>query len=231
MVKRRKRGRKKTRRKVAKRRSNRSLWVRIVVLLAVLLAGYIVYLDFQVRHQFTGKRWSLPARVYARPLELYAGLELSAEQFVTELKALHYRPVVSPREPGQFSRNKNEFHLISRPFDFWDGQEASGNVRLTFSGGKLARLTDARSSQALSLLRLDPVLVGSFYPAHNEDRVLLQLDEVPVSLTDALIVIEDSGSGVPAETTSVQRVRAATECQHTRAATSELSANTRAAAR
>jgi penicillin-binding protein 1B len=191
MAKRRKRGRKKTRRKAARRGTNRSLWVRIAVLLVVLLAGYIVYLDFQVRHQFAGKRWSLPARVYARPLELYAGLQLTAEQFVNELKALHYRPVVSPRESGQFSRNKNKFHLISRPFDFWDGQEASGNVRLSFSGGRLATLTAARGGQAVSLLRLDPVLVGSFYPAHNEDRVLLQLDEVPFSLTDALIAIED----------------------------------------
>ena len=191
MAKRRKRGRKKTRRKAARHRANRSLWLRIAVFLAVLLAGYIVYLDFQVRHQFAGKRWSLPARVYARPLELYAGLELTAEQFVNELQALHYRPVVSPRESGQFSRNKNKFHLISRPFDFWDGQEAPGNVRLSFSGRRLATLTDARGGQAVSLLRLDPVLVGSFYPAHNEDRVLLQLDEVPFSLTDALIAIED----------------------------------------
>ena len=188
MVKRRRRGRRKSRRKVV---SRRPLWIRISLLLAILLAAYVTYLDFQVRHQFNGKRWSLPARVYARPLELYAGLEMTAEQLVTELKALHYRPVVSPREPGQFSRNSNEFHLISRPFDFWDGQDVSANIRMSFSAGKLARLTDAASGKALSLLRLDPVLVGSFYPAHNEDRVLLQLDEVPVSLTDALIVIED----------------------------------------
>jgi len=188
MARRRRRGRKKSRRKVV---SRRPLWIRIVLVLGLVLAAYITYLDFQVRHQFTGKRWSLPARVYARPLELYTGLELTAEQFVTELKALHYRPVVSPRESGQFSRNNNEFQLISRPFDFWDGQDAPANVRLSFAGGRLSRLTDAGSGKALSLLRLDPVLVGSFYPTHNEDRVLLQLDEVPVSLTDALIVIED----------------------------------------
>jgi penicillin-binding protein 1B len=188
MAKRRRRGRKKSRRKVV---SRRPFWIRIALLLAILLAAYVAYLDFQVRHQFTGKRWSLPARVYARPLELYAGLELSAEQFVTELNALHYRPVATPRESGQFSRNNNEFHLITRPFDFWDGQDAPASVRLTFSGGKLARLTAAGSGAAVSLLRLDPVLVGSFYPAHIEDRVLLQLDEVPVSLTDALIAIED----------------------------------------
>jgi penicillin-binding protein 1B len=200
MAKRRKRGRKKTRRKVSRRRSHRPLWIRLGILLLVFLAGYVIYLDFKVQREFAGKRWSLPARVYARPLELYTGLELTPEQLVTELKALHYRPVLSPRDSGQFSRNKNNFHLISRAFEFWDGEEAPRSVRLSFRGGKLSGLTDAGNGQGISLLRLDPVLVGSFYPAHNEDRVLLQLDEVPVSLTDALIVIEDrnfySHSGV-----------------------------------
>jgi penicillin-binding protein 1B len=157
------------------------------------MAGYIVWLDYQVRHQFTGKRWSLPARVYARPLELYAGLELSAEQLLSELRALHYRPVINPQASGRFSRSGNDFHLLSRSFDFWDGQEAGRNLRVTFSGNRIARLSDGNSRQAVSLARLDPVLVGSFYPAHNEDRVLLQLDAVPVSLTDALIAIEDRG--------------------------------------
>ena len=190
MAKRRKRGRKKARRKAARRRS---VWGRLIVLLVILMAGYIAWLDYQVRHQFAGKRWSLPARVYARPLELYAGLEVSAEQFLTELRALHYRPVITPQASGQFSRNGNDFHVLSRSFDFWDGQEAGRDLRVTFSGNRIAKLSDGNSRQAVSLARLDPVLVGSFYPAHNEDRVLLQLDDVPVSLTDALIAIEDRG--------------------------------------
>ena len=190
MAKRRKRGRKKTRRKATKRSP---VWGRLFLFLAILLAGYITWLDYQVRHQFTGKRWSLPARVYARPLELYAGLELSAEQFLSELKALHYRPVVKASSPGLFSRNGSTIQLLSRPFDFWDGQEATRNLRVTFSGKRISTISDGISGQSVSLARLDPVLVGSFYPAHNEDRVLLQLDKVPVSLTDALISIEDRG--------------------------------------
>jgi penicillin-binding protein 1B len=112
---------------------------------------------------------------------------------MTELKALHYRPVIAARKPGQFSRNNNEFHLISRPFDFWDGQQRARDLRVSFSGNRLSRLAAGSGSGSVSLARLDPVLVGSFYPAHNEDRVLLQLDSVPVSLTDALIAIEDRG--------------------------------------
>jgi penicillin-binding protein 1B len=190
MAKRRKRGRKKSRRKAAKRRS---FWTRIVVILVILMAGYIAWLDYQVRDQFTGKRWSLPARVYARPLELYTGLELTAEQFQSELKALRYRPVASASSPGLFSRDGNNFQLLSRPFDFWDGQEISRNIRVTFSANRISGISDGGSGQPVRLARLAPVLVGSFYPAHNEDRVLLQLDEVPVGLTDALISIEDRG--------------------------------------
>jgi len=184
----RKRGR--SRRRQARRGR---LLLRLFILLALVLAGYLVFLDYQVRHQFDGKRWSLPARVYARPLELYAGLPLSPGQLSAELSALHYRPVTSPRQAGDVSRNRNVFHFISRPFTHWDGQEASHNIRLTIADGTVRKLVDGRTGSPVSLVRLDPVMVGSFYPAHNEDRVLVRLEEVPAELTNALIAVEDRG--------------------------------------
>ena len=212
MVKRRTRRRGKSRRKTAGRKSflsrlfnrrrgksrkrsarRRSILLRLFIMLALLLGGYLVYLDYQVRHQFDGKRWSLPARVYARPLDLYAGLALTAEQLSAELSALHYRAVPSPGQAGEVSRNRNVFHFISRPFVYWDGQEASNNIRLTIANGAVQQLVDDRTGQPVSLVRLDPVMVGSFYPAHNEDRVLVRLDEVPTELTSALIAVEDRG--------------------------------------
>ena len=44
-------------------------------LLSVLIisAFGLLFLDIHIRAQFEGKRWALPAKVYARPLELYAG--------------------------------------------------------------------------------------------------------------------------------------------------------------
>lgn len=190
MAKRRKRRRGKSRKKTARRRS---ILLRILLIMALGLAGYLVYLDYQVRHQFDGKRWSLPARVYARPLELYTGLPLTAEQLSAELSALHYHSVPSPRQAGEVSRNRNTFHFITRPFVHWDGEEPSGNIRLTIANGTVRKMVDERTGRPVSLVRLDPVMVGSFYPAHNEDRVLVRLDEVPVELTSALIAVEDRG--------------------------------------
>ena len=194
MALRRKRGRKKSRRKVAHRRFSwpRFSWPRLATLLLVLLAGYITWLDYQVRSQFDGKRWSLPARVYARPLELYSGRELAPDQFAAELRALDYRSVPSPHQPGEFSRNRDVFHLISRPFAFWDAEETARNLRIGFDKTRITGLTDS-GGRPISIARLDPVLVGSFYPSQHEDRVLLQLGSVPVALIDALIAVEDRG--------------------------------------
>ncbi len=165
----------------------------MLLLLLVFLVGYVGYLDFKVRQQFDGKRWSLPARVYARPLELYAGLQLTADQFAGELAALHYRPVRSASKPGEMSRNGSAFQLVTRGFVHPDGKDGPQHIRVSFSAGAVSRLASASNGKPVSLARLDPVLVGSFYPAHNEDRVLVKLEEVPQSLIDALIAIEDRG--------------------------------------
>ena len=131
--------------------------------------------------------------MYTRPLELYAGLPKTAEQFANELAQLKYRPVRCPRGPGEVSRNRSVFHFISRPFTFWDAQEVSHNVRVSFSGGQVSSLKDGKTGGKLTLVRLDPVLVGSFYPAHHEDRLLVQHHSVPPLLINTLIAIEDRG--------------------------------------
>jgi hypothetical protein len=47
----------------------------------VVLAGFAVYLDAVVQEKFSGKRWTIPAKVYARPLELFVGQKLSKDDF------------------------------------------------------------------------------------------------------------------------------------------------------
>ena len=179
--------------KKKRRRSKRKKfpWGKLLISLLVILVAYVAYLDFQVYRKFEGNRWSLPARVYARPLELYAGQSLSAEQFAAELRALGYRFVSSPHRAGEVSRNSGRFQLISRPFDFWDGREKSRPLRVSFSGPYLDRLQNDRNGKDVALARLNPLEIGSIHTARQEDRILLQLDEVPDNLIAALIAVED----------------------------------------
>ncbi|MCO6413860.1 MAG: penicillin-binding protein 1B [Thiogranum sp.] len=166
-------------------------WIKLALSVLLIAAGYVAFLDFQVYRQFEGKRWSLPARVYARPLELYAGLQLSPERFADELRALGYRFTTVARRPGEVSRNGTRFQLISRPFAFWDGEEQSQSLRAAFSSTELTALQDDRNGNTLALARLDPLEIGSIHTARQEDRILLKLEDVPEQLIQALLAVED----------------------------------------
>lgn len=158
--------------------------------LVVLGAAYVAYLDFELRRQFEGKRWEVPARVYARALEVFPGRRLTPDDFQRELRLLRYRPVLEPRRPGTYSREGDSFVVITRPFSFWDGHESSARARIRFEeGGRVGTLQD--DSGAKALLRMDPALIGRIYPSHNEDRILVRRDEVPEVLIQALIAVED----------------------------------------
>ena len=72
--------------------------------LALLAAGFTLYLDFRVRSEFEGRRFALPARIYARPLELHAGLRISQAAIVDELRQVGYREGPREGESGWFFR-------------------------------------------------------------------------------------------------------------------------------
>jgi penicillin-binding protein 1B len=156
----------------------------------VVLAVFAVYLDAVVQEKFSGKRWTVPAKVYARPLELFVGQKLSKDDFLKELDALGYRREGAVAGPGGVSVAGNNIELHSRGFQFYEGSEPSQRVRVRFSGDYVAGLTQAGGGN-LAVARLEPLLIGGLYPAHQEDRVLIKLEQVPPYLVETLVAIED----------------------------------------
>ncbi|MGB5080622.1 MAG: penicillin-binding protein 1B [Burkholderiales bacterium] len=157
--------------------------------LALLAASFTLYLDFRVRAEFEGRRFALPARIYARPLELHAGLRIAPGDVIAELREAGYREV-RREEPGWFVRDNDTLDIALRPFVFWDGTQGARRIRIGFEDGKVATVRDALG-QELPLARLEPLPIGGIYPAGNEDRVLVRLGEVPHHLVQALIATED----------------------------------------
>jgi len=189
MTRRSKRKRKKTRRILS---WSRLRWVLLAgVLLTAGFIAYVVYLDYSIRSQFEGKRWSIPARVYARPLELYPGKQISADQFENELIVLAYRKTKKPKRAGHYWRDGQHFYVITRDFIFWDSPEASTPIRLSIRDNYVVTMDHATNGEFLPLVRMDPATIGRIWPSHTEDRVLVQVDDIPPLLTQALILVED----------------------------------------
>ncbi len=166
-------------------------------LLLVLAAGglaallYGLHLDGTVRAKFEGKRWALPARVYARPLELYAGRSLSAESLERELDRLKYRKVDEPHREGTYTREGGRFLVRTRAFRFWDGAEPERELDIRIADGRVESMKDAAGGADPALVRLDAALIASIYPNHNEDRVLVRREDMPDLLVSTLMAVED----------------------------------------
>ena len=176
------------------RRRRRPLWRFFLILMMLLIAAgsaYAYWLNRRIVTEFEGKRWAIPARVFARPLELYPGARLDSEKFLLELKAAGYRRSASVQQPGTYMRQGESFRLHTRAFRFWDGGEPSRILTVRFDGGRVAAVRNARDGTKLPLARLDPARIANIYPSRREDRILVRLEEVPQPLVEALIAIED----------------------------------------
>ena len=178
----------------AKRRKNSRGWLKgllaLLILAVLVVGGYSVYLGKTVRVKFDGKRWAVPAQIYARPLELYVGAGVSADQLETELEFLGYRHVGKVFGPAQWSRKGRRFVIHTRNFAFWDGEEHARKLTVETGGSGVVGLRDD-VGRSLDLVRLEPALVGSIYPAHNEDRVLVAHNDLPDHLINGLLAVED----------------------------------------
>ena len=176
------------------KRRTASRWWQLGKGLALLALGVFVtillLLDSQVRTTFEGRKWALPAHVYARSLELYVGAPITAQALQEELEQLGYRAVEQISGPGQYRRRASHFELHSRSFTFTDGVEPARLLSVV-ADQRIEALAQADSDQPLHLLRLEPMRIGGIYPAHYEDRELLRLEELPALLFEAVVAVED----------------------------------------
>lgn len=160
------------------------------LVVAAGVAGYLRYLDATITQTFEGRRWSVPAVIYAQPLELFPGALIPLPTLLRELDRLGYREVSGAPPPGSFTRSGNLVDIHLRNFRFIEGERENQRVRLRFQQNAIVEVADLAGRQ-IPLIRLDPAAIGSFFPSHGEDRIVLAPDQVPPLLTETLKAVED----------------------------------------
>ena len=176
----------------SKRRSgNKFPYVHILIILACIFAAWVLWLDHRVQAEFAGKRWSLPARVYASPAEIYVGQAQTAGNIEKLLARSGYRNAPAAAQPGYYSRTASSIEFMQREFHYWDGRRDSRLVRVQFRDGKVRAIRDLTGQAALPLARIEPELIGRIYPDSFEDRILVAYEDVPPALIRALLAVED----------------------------------------
>jgi len=164
--------------------------VAVVAIMALLLTtAWSVYLDRVVTREFRGRLWSVPARVYAEPLDLYVGAPIAADDLEEELRRLHYRSGDPQAGPGIYRRHGGNFDLHARRVRFVDELREPQLVSVR-AGSAITGLNNSDGTE-LPVFRLDPMLIGSVFPIHGEDRIVLSPADVPPLLRKGIKLIED----------------------------------------
>ena len=160
-------------------------------LLAIGVVAYLLVLDREITHRFEGRRWSLPARVYAAPMAVYAGLALTPDELVGELRRLGYREARSRGElgVGRFLVSGGRVRATLRPFRFADAGRPALPIDVRFEAARVASVMGA--SGPLRYARLEPPVIGSFFASHGEDRLVVAPEDTPPLLIETLKVVED----------------------------------------
>ena len=163
-----------------------------MIILLCMGGVYTLWLDFQIRREFEGKKWSIPARVYATPLELYPGQSLSLAALQGYLQELGYRQAVSiGTTTGAYAVRDNSLRFNTRPVAYWDGASSAQGLAVHFQSNRITEISNIRTGEPVSVIRIEPQLIGKVYPLHNEDRILVSKEEVPEFLVNALVAVED----------------------------------------
>lgn len=160
------------------------------ILLAAIAVIWVVHLDRVVTREFQGRLWSIPARVFAAPLELYAGAPISANDLEQELRRLHYRRGDPASGPGIYRRTGNSFDLAARRVRFIDELRDPERVSLHADDATITTMRLADGTD-LPVFRLDPPVIGNLFPVHGEDRLVVAPADVPPLLSDGIKLIED----------------------------------------
>lgn len=162
----------------------------LVISAFVAFSIYLIRLDNIVRDKFEGQRWDIPAKVFARPMEIYVNAPVSQQDLQEELKLLGYKSAESYTKSGSYVTSGDTLYVHTRGFDFGDRVEPEQILKVSFNGEEINDVSATKPSTS-GIARLEPLLIGGIYPQHNEDRVLIKLNKVPKPLIEALIATED----------------------------------------
>ena len=166
-------------------------WVKLLFIFILVTGAYGVYLDAQISAKFSGNKWQVPAQIYARPMFLRVKQEISIKEIEEELQLLGYRRLARADSSGEYQVLNNRIRIQRRQFDFSHGTEDLRYIEITIKNQRISEIQDLSRGKAINNISLEPWLVTRLVSSGREDRMLVQINNVPPILTQALVAVED----------------------------------------
>lgn len=170
--------------------------IRIFVILVVSLGSIWLLFDGlctyrEMKRLKVDSIWNLPSKIYSRELVMAPGMDIVRTGLMERLERLRYREVPRPDAPGEFSRDPGGLTIYRRPFDLLGERHDAVLARLAIRENRITGISKSEGSEPLASLTLEPECITEIFGSVFEDRVLVNLDDCPKHLLDAIITTED----------------------------------------
>ncbi len=162
-------------------------------LAGIHFSAWVLEADRIVSEKFEGRRFSVPSRVYSAPLIVYPGMNWQRGDLAGWLLRLGYReqPEGGHLEPGRYEWLPGELRVHLRSFEHPLRPEPARQLVFQLSLGRIERILEPEGSGEVGVVVLEPEPVSAFLGEDREQRDLVDLDELPAHLLDAVYAVED----------------------------------------
>ena len=168
-----------------------ALLLTIVTLPFVLGVSALIYQYLKygvlVERRLKGERWMVPSRLYARPLVLREGLQISQAELLKVLNNLKYEQRETPAAPGEFAPGDKSVTLLPRS----SADSASEAVIVAFDKDHVKEMRGQKSKKHYTTQTLEPELITYLFDQSREKRRYVKYEELPDTLVKAVLAIED----------------------------------------
>lgn len=173
---------------------NLSIAFALILLLALLgAAAYGWSVSKDIERRFSGRRWSIPSRIYSDSTILYPGQEINPALFLDKLKNLDYREVGhTPEQKGEMRHKGELLELFLNDLTLPAQRRDGFPVKIIIRQGIIIDISHSQTGESIPVLELEPEELGLFFGKEREQRRLISLDEVPDLVRKAFLAAEDS---------------------------------------
>jgi penicillin-binding protein 1B len=165
----------------------------VAALLTIFLAAYGFYLSVEIDKRFSGRRWSIPSKVFSDTTIFYPGQKIHRVSLERKLERLGYRKVTEvPRTKGEMRFSKNRLELFLNDLDVPHAKRKGFSMELTFNGNRIDSVADFKTGKPIPLFELEPELLMFFFGPEREQRRLVSIQDIPDHVIQAVLAAEDN---------------------------------------
>ena len=166
-----------------------------VGILFVAISGIVLidaYYKFSrmIDRKISGEVFQNTAKVYASPMLLFPGQSIRPWDITNYLKKVGYSEKGKGQARlGEYSYSKRSLEIT--PLSGSHDGPSDASVRIDFDEKSIARIHSPAVKTDLNSYEVEPQLITNLFDKTREKRRLIQYDDIPKVLRDAVLAIED----------------------------------------